>query len=182
MSAAIELRGGHSAKAFRELAGKAKDANQARRLLALAAVREGKDRDEAARIGGMDRQTLRDWVHAYNNKGVEGLINAKAPGRKPKLNPAQKEAVRQIVLKGPDPQVDGVVRWRCIDLRKQIKARFGVDLDEVSIGRLLKELGFVHVSGRPRHPQQDQNAIETFKKTSRPASPRSSTDCHPARP
>lgn len=182
MSAAIELRGEHSAKALRELAAKAKDANQARRLLALAAVREGKDREEAARIGGMDRQTLRDWVHAYNNKGVEGLINAKAPGRKPKLNPAQKEEVRQIVLRGPDPQVDGVVRWRCVDLRKQIKARFGVDLDEVSIGRLLKELGFAHVSARPRHPQQDQDATETFKKTSRPASPRSSTDCHPARP
>src|SRR5215510_12791294 len=90
MSAAIELRGEHSARAFRELAVKAKDPNQARRLLALAAVREGKGREEAARIGGMDRQTLRDWVHAYNEKGVDGLINAKAPGRKPKLNPAQK--------------------------------------------------------------------------------------------
>src|SRR5215475_2475304 len=168
MSAAIELRGEHSARAFRELAVKAKDSNQARRLLALAAVREGKGREEAARIGGMDRQTLRDRVHAYNEKGFDVLINSKAPGRKPKLNPAQKEAVRQIVLQGPDPQVDGVVRWRCVDLRKQIKARFEVDLDEVSIGRLLKELGFAHVSARPVIPSRTRTRSRRSKKLPRP--------------
>jgi len=165
MAAAVELKGDRSSEEFRQLAAKAKDANQARRLLALAAIRDGKGRAEAARIGGMDRQTLRDWVHALNERGLDGLINRKAPGRKPKLTAEQKEEVHEIVAKGPDPEVDGVVRWRCVDLRGVIEKRFGVDLDEVSIGRLLKELGFAHVSARPRHPKQDKEAIETFKKT-----------------
>jgi transposase len=97
----------------------------------------------------MDRQTLRDWVHALNARGLDGLINRKAPGRKPKLTAEQKEEMREIVDNGPD-RGDGVVRWRCVDLRGFIQKRFGVDLDEVSIGRLL-ELGFRHVA-RPRHP------------------------------
>ena len=165
MATAVELKGDRSSEEFRQLAARAKDANQARRLLALAAIRDGKSRAEAARVGGMDRQTLRDWVHAVNARGPDGLINRKAPGRKPKLPAEQKEEVRAIVDNGPDPEVDGVVRWRCVDVRGFIQKRFSVDLDEVSIGRLLKELGFAHVSARPRHPQQDQDAIETFKKT-----------------
>jgi transposase len=167
MAAAVALKGDQSSEEFRRLAAKAKDANQARRLLALAAIRDGKGRAEAARIGGMDRQTLRDWVHAFDTKGVDGLINRKAPGRKSKLTAEQKEAVREIVEKGPDSEVDAVVRWRCVDLCGVINKRFGVDLAAVSVGRLLKELGFAHVSARPRHPKQDQEAIETFKKSSR---------------
>ena len=97
MAAAVELKGDRSSEEFRQLAAKAKDANQARRLLALAAIRDGKTRAEAARIGGMDRQTLRDWVHAVNARGLDGLINRKAPGRKPKLGADQKEEVRAIV-------------------------------------------------------------------------------------
>jgi transposase len=114
----------------------------------------------------MDRQTLRDWVHRFNEKGPAGLINAKAPGPEPKLSAEQKEALRPIVEVGPDPDKDGVVRWRCVDLKRVIKERFDVDLDEVSVGRVLKELGFAHVSPRPRHPEQDRQAIEAFKKTS----------------
>ena len=169
MGAAVRLREDFGADELRSLAGKAKDANQARRLLALAAVREGQDRQAAARIGGMDRQTLRDWVHRFNAQGPEGLINAKAPGPQPKLSAAQKEELRKVVEAGPDPEKDGVVRWRCVDLRQVIKKRWNVDLDEVSIGRLLKQLGFSHVSARPRHPAQDPAAIEAFKKTFRAA-------------
>lgn len=131
------------------------DANQARRLLALAAVRDGKTREQAGRIGGKDRQTLRDWVHAFNVRGPEGLINAKAPGPKSKLTPEQKRAVADIVETGPDPEKDGVARWRCVDLKRVIKEHFDIDLGEVSIARLLKKLGFSHVSARPRHPKQD---------------------------
>jgi len=166
MAAAIALRDDHSAGELRQLAAKARDANQARRLLALAAVRDGKDREEAARIGGMDRQTLRDWVHAFNAHGPEGLINAKAPGPKPKLSVEQKAELGRIVEAGPDPEQDGVVRWRCIDLKRIIQERWNVDLDEVSIGRVLKELGFSHISARPRHPEQEKGIIEAFKKTS----------------
>ena len=166
MSAAIGLREDFEADDLRRLAGKAKDADQARRLLALAAVYDGMDREEAARIGGMDRQTLRDWVHRFNERGPDGLINAKSPGRRPKLSAEQKEELRQLVEAGPDPEKDGVVRWRCADLKRVLGKRFGVDLSAVSLGRVLKKLGFSHISARPRHPVQDAQAIATFKKTS----------------
>ncbi len=166
MSAAIGLRDDFEADDLRRLAGKAKDADQARRLLALAAVYDGMDREEAARIGGMDRQTLRDWVHRFNERGPDGLINAKSPGRRPKLSAEQKEELRQLVEAGPDPEKDGVVRWRCADLKRVLGKRFGVDLSAVSLGRVLKKLGFSHISARPRHPVQDAQAIATFKKTS----------------
>jgi transposase len=94
------------------LATTVKDADQVRRLLALAAVYDGQSREEAARIGGMDRQTLRDWVHRFNEEGADGLINAKSPGRPPKLSKEQMEELRRLVEAGPDPEKDGVARWR----------------------------------------------------------------------
>jgi transposase len=166
MGAAVRLREDFSARELRRLAKQAEDADQARRLLSLAAVRDGMSREATAEIGAMDRQTLRDWVHRFNEKGPEGLINAKAPGPVPKLSPEQKEELGPIVEAGPDPDKDGVVRWRCVDLKRVIKERFDIELDEVSIGRVLKELGFAHVSPRPQHPEQDPQAIAAFKKTS----------------
>ncbi len=166
MPAAVELRDDYSSDALRRLAAKCRNADQARRLLALAGVRDGMSRAAAARIGGMDRQTLRDWVHAFNARGPDGLINAKAPGAKPKLSPAQRAEIAGLVEAGPDPQTDGVVRWRCADLKRVILARYNIELDEVSIGRLLKIAGFSHISARPRHPAQDAAVIEDFKKTS----------------
>jgi transposase len=166
MSAAIALRTDFTAVDLRALAGKTKDANQARRLLALAAAYEGKTREEAARIGGMDRQTLRDWVHRFNELGPDGLIDRKPPGGKPKLSVEQQEALRQLVQDGPDLERDGVVRWRCVDLKRVLSQRFAVDLSEVSLGRALKKLGFSHISARPRHPGQDAQAIAAYKKTS----------------
>ncbi len=168
MSAAIGLRQDFEADGLRRLAAAAKDADQARRLLALAAVYEGMNREEAARIGGMDRQTLRDWVHRFNDQGAEGLINAKSPGRPSKLSLEQKEELRLLVEAGADPEKDGVARWRCVDLKRVLGERFGVDLSEVSLGRILKKLGFSHISARPLHPKQDGQAIATFKKTSPP--------------
>src|SRR5712691_4200370 len=172
MSAAIGLRQDFGAGELRHLAAKAKDANQARRLLALAAVCDGMDREEAARIGGMDRQTLRDWVHRFNEQGPDGLINVKPSGRPSKLSAEQKEELCGLVEAGPDPQKDGVVRWRCVDLKRVLGERFGVDLSEVRLGRVLKDLGFSHISARPRHPAQDPRAITAFKKTSPSSSPR----------
>jgi transposase len=173
MGAAVRLREDYDAEALRRLAGEVKDPNQVRRLLALAAVYDGADRATAARIGGMDRQTLRDWVHRFNALGPDGLIDVKPPGPRRKLTEAQEDELCRLVEAGPDPEKDGVVRWRCVDLRRVIKARFGVDLDEVSVGRLLKRRGFAHVSARPRHPAQDPAAMAAHKKTSRLASPRS---------
>ena len=120
----------------------------------------------------MDRQTLRDWVHRFNECGPDGLVNAKSPGRPSKLSAEQKEELRQLVEAGPDPQVHGVVRWRCVDLKRVLGERFAVDLSEVSLGRILKQLGYSHISARPRHPAQDAQAIAAFKKTSPHASRR----------
>jgi transposase len=169
MPAAVELRSDYSADALRRLAARSPNASQARRLLALAAVRDGMSREAAARVGGMDRQTLRDWVHAFNAQGPDGLVNGKAPGARPKLSAVQRAEVAEIVEAGPDPHTDGIVRWRCVDLRRLIKARYNIDLDEVSIGRMLKDMGYSHISARPRHPAQVATVIEDFKKTSRHA-------------
>jgi transposase len=162
----ISLIGEMSAAEFRAAATAAKDANQARRLLALAAIRDGLSRADAARIGGMDRQTLRDWVHAYNTSGIAGLINRKAPGPAPKLSAAQKAEIKELVLKGPDPEADGVVRWRRIDLVRFAEKKFKVKVDADTMGRVLRELGFSHISARPRYPAQPEDAVISFQKRS----------------
>ena len=166
MSASIPLRTDFSASDLRVLAGRCTDASQARRLLSLAAVYDGMDRAQAATIGGMDRQTLRDWVHRFNSEGPDGLIDRKAPGRARYLTDKQMAELGEIVDAGPDPEVDGVVRWRRVDLQKVIEERFGVTYSERAISDLLKVLGFSHISGRPQHPAQDNRVIEAFKKTS----------------
>lgn len=169
---AIPLRRDFDAASVRGAARLAVDAAQARRLLAVAAIYDGKSRGAAAKLGGMDRQTLRDWVHRFNEAGPKGLVNRAAPGAAPKLLPAQRAALATIVETGPDPQTDAIVRWRRIDLKAEIEKRFGVVYHERSVSRLLHELGFAHVSARPRHPQQDPAMLETFKKTLRTRSPR----------
>ena len=116
MVAAIGLREDFGAAELRRLAGKTHDAKQARRLLALAAVYDGRSRAEAGCIGGMDRQTLRDWVHRFNEEGPAGLLNAKPSGRPPKLSAEQKQELAQIVKAGPDPRRTGWcagAAWTC---------------------------------------------------------------------
>src|SRR6202521_4271959 len=169
MSAAIRIRRDFGAATLRRLATTVKDAGEARRLLALAAVYDGADREAAARIGGMDRQTLRDWVHRFNHCGPDGLINVKSPGRRPKLSTEQMEELKRLVEAGPDAEKDGFARWRCVDLKRVLGARFAVDLSAVTLGRILKKLGFSHISARPRHPKQDPEAIANFKKKVFPA-------------
>jgi transposase len=167
MPSAVRLREDYSAEALRALARRSKDANQSRRLLSLAAVRDGMDRGSAAKIGGMDRQTLRDWVHRFNGSGPEGLIDNWTEGPKPRLSAEQLARFAQIVEAGPDHEKNGVVRWRRIDLKRVIAERFGVEFHPRYVGKLLQKLGFSHISARPRHPAQDERIVEAFKKTSR---------------
>lgn len=167
MPSAVTLREDYSAEDLRALARRSKDANQSRRLLSLAAVRDGMDRGAAAKIGGMDRQTLRDWVHRFNAAGSDGLVDNWTAGPKPRLSAQHLAALAKIVEAGPDRQKDGVVRWRRVDLKRVIADRFGVDFHERYVGKLLKKLGFSHISARPRHPKQDERIVEAFKKTSR---------------
>jgi transposase len=155
-----------SARALRAAAAKTADAKVARRMLALAQVLEGAERKTAAETCGMDRQTLRDWVHRYNAEGLEGLSNRRSPGPPPRLSPAQKAELARLVREGPDLAVDGVVRWRRVDLQRRIEARFGVTMHERTVGKQLAALGFRRLSVRPQHPKSDPDAQETFKKTS----------------
>src|SRR3974390_3673706 len=141
MGAEIPLRTDYSASELRLLAKWPEDAERFGRFLSLGAVVDGMSREEAAEIGAMDRQTLRDWVHRFNANGPAGLINGKAPGPRPKLSPEQKQELKRIVETPPDPIKDGVVRWGCVDLRHIIRGRFDVALDEVSIGLALRERG-----------------------------------------
>jgi transposase len=172
MGSAVRLRTDYSSGELRRLAKHSKHSNQSRRLLSLAAVLDGKSRGEAAQIGGMDRQTLRDWVHRFNAQGPEGLKDIHGGGPCCRLTPEQKQELAQIVETGPDPAVDGVVRWRRIDLQRVIAERFEVEYHERHVGTLLKELGFSRISGRPKHPGQDTRVIDLFKKTSPTRSPR----------
>ena len=156
MPSAVILQTDYSAEDLRALARRSKDVNQSRRLLSLAAVREGMDRGSAAKIGGMDRQTLRDWAHRFNAAGPDGLLDNWTEGPKPRLSAEQLAELASLVEAGPDREKDGVVRWRRIDLKRVIAERFGVEFHARYVGKLLKKLGFSHISARPRHPAQDE--------------------------
>src|SRR5215213_2510187 len=156
-----------SAAELRRAAARSRDANAARRMLAIALVLEGHPREVAAAACGMDRQTLRDWAHRYNAEGIAGLADRPGrPGPKPRLSPAQEAEVERWVEAGPDPaEHGGLARWRRIDLRDRIERRFGARLHERTVGKLLRRLRFRRLSVRPRHPESDPAAQEAFKKT-----------------
>jgi len=166
---------------LRGAATKAKNVAAARRMLCLAMVLEGCDRTTAAKVCGMDRQTLRDWVHRYNAEGLEGLYDRKPPGARSRLTAEQTAALVDMIETGPDPDVHGVVRWRRADLRDELQRQFGVELHERSVGKVLTRLGYRRLSVRPRHPESDEEAQDAFKKTSPPRSLRGSRSTPRAR-
>ena len=166
MAAAVRVRMDFSAAELRRIAAVSKHANQSRRLLSIAAVLDGMSRADAARIGGMDRQTLRDWVHRFNERGPEGLKDSWSKGNPPRLSAAQLAKLAELVEIGPDRAANGVVRWRRIDLQRVVAERFGVAYHERTIGKIVRQLGFRHISARRRHPAQDERIVAEFKKTS----------------
>lgn len=179
MAAPIPLRLDYDGPGLRALARRSRDADQTRRLLALASIYDGGSRRSAARLGGVGLQIVRDWVLRFNASGPAGLIDRKAPGQTPKLNAAQRQALAEKVERGPLPAVDGVVRWRLKDLVQWIVEEFGISLDETTVGRELKAMGFRKLSARPRHYAQNGEAIDDFKKTSPPSWRRSELPCPP---
>ena len=162
----IALREDFNGPQLRQISRRCHDTRQLRRLLSLAAIYDGMSRADAARVGGMDRQTLRDWVLRFNGEGPGGLTNRQGARRPRLLSDEQMKQLSKIVKAGPDPAVDGVVRWRRIDLKRVIEERFGAVYSERSISELLAVLGFSRMSTRPQHPKQDERVIEAFKKTS----------------
>ncbi len=164
MSGAIKMRDDYSGDELRRMAAGSRDGDQTRRLMALAAIADGMSRAEAAAVGLMDRQTLRDWVIRFNEQGPKGLINKKPSGRPSKLTAEHRRELAQIIERGPADYVPGLIRWRCVDLVPVVKERFGVECHLATIARILHELGFSHISPRPQHPKQDEQAIEEYKK------------------
>src|SRR6202795_3484331 len=130
--------------------------------------------------GGMDRQTLRDWVIRFNEQGPAGLINKCSPGAPGKLTKKHKAFLARLVEEGPIPAIHGVVRWRACDLIMRLHEEFGISVSDDTVYRALKDLGFSHVSARPKAYKQDADAMEAFKKTFPPAWRKSARSLRPA--
>jgi transposase len=170
---AIPLRGDFDAAALRAAARRTKDAAQARRLLALAAIYDGATRTEAAKIGGVTLQIVRDWVLRSNAHGPNGLTDRKAPGQPPRLNGAHRAALEAMIESGPTPAVDGVVRWRLVDLCRWLWEVFRVSVAKQTLSRELRTMGCRKLSARPRHHAQVEGAVALFKRPSPPCWTRS---------
>ena len=160
----ISLRTDFDAAMVRAAALKSKDGAQARRLLSLAMIYEGASRTDAARMGGVTLQIIRDWVLKFNAEGPAGLIDRKAPGQPSRLNATHRAALVETIERGPIPAVHGVVRWRIIDLAQWLWDEFSVSVSKPTLSRELRALGYRKLSARPRHHAQDPEAIEAFKK------------------
>jgi transposase len=169
MSIPISLRGDFKASQLRALARKTKDGPQARRLLALAAIYDGATRTEAARIGGVTLQIIRDWVMRFNARGAAGLLDGKSPGQPSRLNDVQRQAIVRMIESGPIPAIHGVVRWRLVDLAQWIYEEFRITVAKQTLSRELRAMGYRKLSARPRHHAQAEGAIEDFKKSSQRA-------------
>lgn len=169
----IPLRADFDASQLRSVARRSKDGAQARRLLALAAIYDGSSRTEAARIGGVTLQIVRDWVVKLNAHGPDGLVDRQAPGQPSRLNDRHRAALAAVIESGPIPAIHGVVRWRVIDLCQWVWDEFQVSVAKQTLSRELRAMGYRKLSARPRHHAQAEGAIEAFKKTSPPCSTRS---------
>jgi transposase len=179
----IPLRSDYDATMVRAAARRSKDGAQARRLLALAAVYEGASRTEAARIGGVTLQIIRDWVLKFNTDGPAGLIDRKAPGQPSRLTDAHRAALADIIERGPIPAVHEVVRWRIIDLMQWLWDEFTVSVSKPTLSRELRALGYRKLSARPKHHAQDVEAVEAFKGGALPPKwIRCERPCRPAHP
>ena len=166
MRAGIELRDGFSAGALRRRARQSDDADQTRRLLSIAVILDGGSRSDAARTGGVGLQVIRDWVLRFNEGGPEALRTRKAPGKTPILTDEQRQQLAAAVEAGPKPYLDGVIRWRLVDLVEWVRDEFGVSVSRATLGRELRAMGFRKLSARPQHYAQDPDAIEAFKNMS----------------
>ena len=168
MRPGISLREDFDGEGLRRLSRQSKDAAQVRRLLALALIYDGGSRSDAARLGNVTLQIIRDWVIRFNERGPQGLIDGKAPGQQSRLNDQQRAALVQAIERGPTPYLDGVVRWRLCDLAQWLWEEFRVSVSEQTLSREVRAMGYRKLASRPKHHAQDPQAIEDFKKVSPP--------------
>jgi transposase len=182
VASAVWLRDDFDGSGLRRLARLSGDANQVRRLLALAVIYDGGARHAAAKVGGVGLQTVRDWVLRFNTSGPDGLLDGKAPGPRPVLGPEHKRALAEIIEQGPIPASHGVVRWRIVDLIQWLLDEYGVSVSKQTLSRDLRAMGYRKLTARPRHHAQAADAIDVFKKASPPRwqrSRRRSPAAHP---
>jgi len=164
MGTKLPIRTDIKVRTLRRLARLEGSGRVAARLLAIANALDGMSRKAAAEAAGMDRQTLRDWIHRYNKAGVEGLRDKPRSGRPARLTEGEQAAFKARILRGPDPERDGVSSWRIEDLCRLAKERFGVDYRESGMLKLVKSLGLSWQKTRPRHPEADPAKARAFKK------------------
>ena len=169
MGQPLPLRPDHDGPALRAAARRCRDAAQARRLLALAAIFDGASRTEAARVGAVTLQIIRDWVVRFNAMGPDGLADRKPPGSLPRLTTAHRAALAATIEAGPIPASHGVVRWRLVDLGQWLWEEFRVSVSKQTLSRELRAMGYRKLSARPRHHAQAEGAIDLFKRPSPPA-------------
>jgi len=169
MATAVGVRSDYTSADLRRLSRRCDDADQVRRLMALAVILDGGSRSEAAKVAGVTLQIVRDWVLRFNEAGPEGLATRKAPGKPSILNDEQRARLAEIVEAGPIPAAHGVVRWRLVDLGQWIWDEFGLSVTRFTLGRELRAMGYRKLSARPRHNAQRVDDIADFKKVSPPA-------------
>jgi transposase len=170
MSTPVSLRGDFDGPMLRALALSEKVGSVTRRLLALVTIYDGGTRADAARLGGVGPQTVRDWVLRFNAKGLDGLVDGKSTGRPSLLDDAQRRALVAMVEAGPTPAIHEVVRWRLIDLAQWVFDEYGLSVTKQILSRELRALGYRKLSARPRHHEHDEAAVAAFKKKSRTSS------------
>lgn len=161
----IPLRPDYDAARLRRIARSSADANQVRRLLALAVIYDGGSRTQAAEVSGVTLQVVRDWVLRFNAEGPERLIARKAPGQPSRLGDEHRAALVAMVENGPISAVHGVVRWRIIDLCQWVWGAFQISVSPQTLSRELRTMGYRKLSARPRHHAQAAGAVAAFKKT-----------------
>ena len=183
MASPISLRGDFDGPMLRALVLSEKAGSVTRRLLALVTIYEGGTRSDAARLGGVGLQTIRDWVLRFNAKGRNGLLDGKSTGHPSLLNDEQRRALVAVVEAGPIPAIHEVVRWRLIDLAQWVFDEYGLSVTKQILSRELRALGYRKLSARPRHHEHDEAAVAAFKKKSptswrtSPRSPASRSSC-----
>jgi transposase len=182
MAAAIGVRSDFASADLRRFARRCDDADQVRRLLAVALILEGGSRSNAAKVAGVTLQVVRDWVVRFNEGGPDGLATRKAPGRASILNDEQRCRLAEIVETGPIPAAHGVVRWRLADLAQWIWDEFQLSVTRHTLGRELRAMGYRKLSARPRHRGQKPDDIAVFKKSSLPAWRKSNEGSRKERP
>jgi transposase len=162
--AALRIRQDYSASDHRQRAARERDTRASLRLLAIANALEGMTRAEAARLAGMERQALHDAVQRFNTEGPDALHDRHRSGRPEQLSPGQQAALKAHILRGPEPERDGVSAWRLVDLCEHVERTYGVSYSEWGLSCLLKRLNLSRQKTRPSHPKGNPAAQAAFKK------------------